>query len=120
MNASRRTDVAHRTTAAAASELTAQTPVRASTNRPGLPAIAYRVGTHAQFKAAHAGAPVQRRLPGAGRPAHARRRRFHHRLLRRLGDGHARVLTFYQERIANEVLPAHGDRTPLARSSWRG
>ena len=80
--------------------LTAQTPVEVA-NRPGLGAIAYRVGTHATFKSSMLSA-----LSDSTRPAlRALRTRedddFSIALLdvsAVLGD----VLTFYQERIANE------------------
>jgi predicted phage baseplate assembly protein len=79
---------------------TAPTPVLAG-NRPGLSAIAYRAGTHAQFKRAMLAA-----LSDANRPALAP-------LTTREDDDFAiglldawatvaDVLTFYQERIANE------------------
>ncbi len=70
-------------------------------NRPGLDAVAYRVGTHSQFYQSMLAA-----LSGAGRPALVR-------LTTRAPDDFAvalldawatvaDVLTFYQERIANE------------------
>src|SRR6266851_370461 len=70
-------------------------------NRPGLPAIAYRVGRHPDFKAT-----LLARLSGADFPALAA-------LTTRSDDDYtialcdafatmADVLTFYQERIANE------------------
>ncbi len=77
------------------------TPV-ALDNRPGLSAIAYRVGTHAQFKAS-----LLARLATSDHPALRR-------LTTRRDDDFAimlcdawatvaDVLTFYQERIANEA-----------------
>ena len=80
--------------------LTLETPV-AVNNRPGLSAIAYRVGTHAQFKAS-----MLARLSGADVTELAN-------LRTREGDDFtialldawavvADILTFYQERIATE------------------
>jgi predicted phage baseplate assembly protein len=80
--------------------VTAATPAAVG-NRPGLATVAYRVGTHAQFLQG-----LRAALSGAGRPALAR-------LTTRDGDDFtlalldawatvADVLTFYQERIANE------------------
>jgi hypothetical protein len=74
----------------------------AKSNRPGLPAIAYRVGTHADFKTT-----MLARMSGTDFPALAR-------LTTRSDDDYtislcdafavmADVLTFYQERIANEA-----------------
>ena len=40
-------------------------------NRPGLAAIAYRVGTHGDFLASMIAGLTGRRTPGAGRPEHA-------------------------------------------------
>lgn len=79
-------------------------------NRPGLPSIAYRVGSFASFRAAMLAA-LARELP---------------ELSTRSGDDHTitllelwaalgDVLTFYQERIANEVYL----RTALHRPSVR-
>jgi predicted phage baseplate assembly protein len=79
---------------------TAATPAAVG-NRPGLGALAYRVGTHAQFLQS-----LRAALSDAGRPALAR-------LSTRDGDDFtlalldafatvADVVTFYQERIANE------------------
>ena len=80
--------------------LVVATPVSIE-NRPGLSAVAYRVGTHAQFKAS-----LLARLAAATDPALRR-------LTTRRDDDFAimlcdawatvaDVLTFYQERIANE------------------
>ncbi|HYH79022.1 MAG TPA: putative baseplate assembly protein [Longimicrobium sp.] len=76
-----------------------QTPATVQ-NRPGLPAVAYRVGTHATFRATALAA-----LSSASRPAlrglSARDDDFTSALIdawAAVGD----VLTFYQERIANE------------------
>jgi len=78
----------------------AQTPVRVR-NRPGLKAIAYRVGTHSQFKQTMLAA-----LSEASRPAlQDLKTRDDDDLSIALLDGWATVadvLTFYQERIANE------------------
>src|SRR5512139_2983732 len=78
----------------------AETPAVKS-NRPGVPAIAYRVGTHASFKAA-----ALARLSSGDFPALAG-------LATRKDNDYsialcdsfavlADVLTFYQERVANE------------------
>jgi len=79
-------------------------------NRPGLPAVAYRVGTHASFRAHLLAALSAGGAPPAGAPAgwtpplralSARTDDFTVALLdawAAVGD----VLTFYQERIANE------------------
>lgn len=71
------------------------------TNRPGLPAIAYRVGTHAQFKQS-----MLARLSDSARPALLDlRTRDDDDFSVALIDAWAvvaDVLTFYQERIANE------------------
>ena len=80
--------------------ISAETPVEVS-NRPGLSAIVYRVGTHAQFKDT-----LRARLSGSGQP-------MLRGLSTRADDDFsiavldawatvADVLTFYQERIANE------------------
>lgn len=85
------------------------TPVRVS-NRPGLSAIAYRVGTFAAFRETMLEA-LARELP---------------ELTTRAGDDHAitllelwaalgDVLCFYQERIANEAFL----RTAVRRDSVR-
>src|SRR5215510_10690993 len=77
-----------------------QTPV-ALYNRPGLAAIAYRVGTHAQFKAT-----LLARLSAAKHDALAAlKTREDDDFSIALLDGWstiADVLTFYQERIASE------------------
>jgi predicted phage baseplate assembly protein len=81
--------------------ITVETPVQV-TNRPGLTAVAYRVGLHAQFKAT-----LLARLSGSRQPALST-------LTMRVNDDFvialldawatvADVLTFYQERIANEA-----------------
>ena len=80
--------------------ISTQTPLQVY-NRPGLSALAYRVGTHAQFKQT-----LLARLSGANQPALQN-------LTTRNDDDFAiavldawamvaDVLTFYQERIANE------------------
>lgn len=80
--------------------LTAQTPV-AIDNRPGLSAIAYRIGTHSQFKRT-----MLARLSAADLPAlRGLQTRDDDDLSVALLDTWATVadvLTFYQERIANE------------------
>ncbi len=80
--------------------LTAQTPA-AVTNRPGLGAISYRAGTHSQFKASMLAA-----LSAADLPALQNlRTRASDDFTIALLDGAATmadVLTFYQERLANE------------------
>jgi predicted phage baseplate assembly protein len=80
--------------------LGAQTPVEI-TNRAGLAAIAYRVGRHAQFKSSMLAA-----LSAVQHPAlHALQTRYDDDFSIALLDAWATmadVLTFYQERIANE------------------
>jgi len=80
--------------------LTAQTPA-AVANRPGLSAIAYRVGTHSQFKESMFAA-----LSDATRPAlqsiKTRDDDDFSIALLDVAATMADVLTFYQERIANE------------------
>ena len=80
--------------------LTAQTPA-AVKNRPGLSAIAYRVGTHSQFKKSMLAA-----LSDITRPALQNlKTRDNDDFSIALLDAAATmadVLTFYQERIANE------------------
>lgn len=77
-----------------------ETPVTAA-NRPGLPAISFRAGTHAQFKAS-----LLAGLTSSARPALAgHRTREPDDFTVALLDGWATVadvLTFYSERIANE------------------
>jgi predicted phage baseplate assembly protein len=79
---------------------TIDTPV-AKSNPPGLPAVAYRVGTYAEFKAT-----LQARLSSTDFPALAAlTTRDKDDWTVALGDAFAcmaDVLTFYQERIANE------------------
>jgi predicted phage baseplate assembly protein len=72
------------------------TPVRIA-NRPGLGALAYRVGTHARFLETML-AQLTRRLPGLG----TRGRDDPSIALLDAWATVADVLTFYQERIANE------------------
>lgn len=78
-----------------------ETPSRVS-NRPGLTALAYRVGTHAQFKQT-----LEARLSGSGRGAlDCLNTREDDDFAIALLDAWATVadvLTFYQERIANET-----------------
>jgi hypothetical protein len=80
--------------------LTAQTPVELK-NRPGLTAIAYRVGTHAKFKQS-----LLAQLSSSEQPALAGlKTREDNDFSIALLDAWATVadvLTFYQERIANE------------------
>jgi hypothetical protein len=80
--------------------VTAQTPV-ALTNRPGLTAVAYRVGMHSQFKQS-----MLARLSASDLPALADfQTRDDDDFSIALLDAWATVadvLTFYQERIANE------------------
>ena len=82
------------------SGIRAETPA-AVENRPGLPAITYRVGTHAQFKESMVAA-----LSGSSRPAlQSLRSRDDDDFSIALLDAAATmadVLSFYQERIANE------------------
>ena len=78
-----------------------ETPSRVY-NRPGLTALAYRVGTHAQFKQT-----LEARLSGSGRSAlNGLNTREDDDFTIALLDAWATVadvLTFYQERIANET-----------------
>ena len=79
----------------------AETPA-AVENRPGLPAIAFRAGTHAQFKASLLAALSDAQRPQPGRLRTREDDDFTIALL----DGFAAVadvLTFYSERIANEA-----------------
>src|SRR5262245_6956886 len=80
--------------------ISAQTPA-VIYNRPGLAAVAYRVGTHAEFKAT-----LLARLSAADYPVlHDLGTRDDDDFTIALLDGWATiadVLTFYQERIANE------------------
>jgi predicted phage baseplate assembly protein len=81
--------------------ISAETPVGVS-NRPGLSAIAYRAGTHSQFKES-----ILARLSGIGLPAlNKLTTRYDADFSIGLIDAFATVadvLTFYQERIANEA-----------------
>lgn len=79
-------------------------------NRPGLPAVAYRVGTFAGFRAAML-AELTRDLPELA----TRDGGDHAVTLLELWAAIGDVLTFYQERIANEALL----RTALHRDSVR-
>ena len=83
-------------------------------NRPGLHAVAYRVGTHARFVRSmlaelHTAGPLRRLVPDPGDPTVA------------LMDAWAcvlDVLTFYQERIANEAwLPTATERRSVRELS---
>ena len=81
--------------------ISAETPALVY-NRPGLTALAYRVGTHAQFKET-----LLARLSGSGQPAlRGLNTRDDDDFSIALLDAWATVsdvLTFYQERIANEA-----------------
>lgn len=81
--------------------ISAETPV-ALQNRPGLSAIAYRVGTHSTFRET-----LHARLSGSGQPAlSGLTTRDNNDFTIALLDAWAMVgdvLTFYQERIANEA-----------------
>lgn len=77
----------------------AQTPLRIH-NRPGLPALHYRVGTHSTFSAS-----MREGLSSASRPALAALTARENDFAAALVDAWATVgdvVTFYQERIANE------------------
>ncbi|HEV3468474.1 MAG TPA: putative baseplate assembly protein [Pyrinomonadaceae bacterium] len=80
--------------------LAVETPAEVS-NRPGLSAVAYRVGTHARFKAS-----MLARLSGSGLPELGQlKTRDDDDFTIALLDAWAMVadvLTFYQERVANE------------------
>jgi len=78
----------------------AETPA-AIANRPGLPAMAFRAGTHARFKASLLAALSDKNRPQLGKLRTREDNDFAIALL----DGFAAmadVLTFYSERIANE------------------
>src|ERR1043165_8923985 len=81
--------------------VSAETPV-ALQNRPGLSAIAYRVGTHSTFRET-----LLTRLSGSGQPAlNGLTTRDNNDFTIALLDAWAMVgdvFTFYQERIANEA-----------------
>src|SRR5437762_1266899 len=80
--------------------VTAQTPAVVK-NRPGLSAIAYRLGTQSQFKQSMLAALSERDFPAL----RALQTREYDDFSIALLDGWATVadvLTFYQERIANE------------------
>ena len=81
--------------------ISAETPVELQ-NRPGLSAIAYRVGTHSTFRET-----LHARLSGSGQPAlNGLTTRDNNDFSIALLDAWAMVgdvLTFYQERIANEA-----------------
>ena len=93
---------------------------RRSRTGPGLSAIAYRVGTHAQLQ----GSACWRgcRAPTTRRSAASTTRDdddFTDRAARRVGDRRRRAHVLpgaHRQR----VVPAHRDRAALARSSWRG
>src|SRR5215472_6977619 len=80
--------------------LTAETPALV-TNRPGLSAIAYRVGTHSQFKQSMLAALSDITLPALQGLKTRDDDDFSIALLDAAATT-ADVLTFYQERIANE------------------
>src|SRR5256885_955703 len=80
--------------------LTAQTPA-AVKNRPGLSAIAYRVGTHSQFKKSMLAALSDITRPALQNLKTRDNDDFSIALLDAVATA-ADVLTFYQERIANE------------------
>src|SRR5262245_12400798 len=80
--------------------LTAQTPAVVA-NLPGLSAIAYRVGTHSQFKQSMLGALTDIRRPALQNLKTRDDDDFSIALLDAAATM-ADVLTFYQERIANE------------------
>ena len=91
--------------------VTVETPVRI-TNIPGLPAIAYRAGTYTQFKASMQTRLSDSDLPGLQVLQTRQGDDFTIALLdawAMIGD----VLTFYQERIANESYK----RTATERAS---
>src|SRR6185369_1195249 len=81
--------------------VSAETPI-ALQNRPGLSAIAYRVGTYSSFRET-----LHARLSGSGQPAlNGLTTRDNNDFTIALLDAWAMVgdvLTFYQERIANEA-----------------
>ena len=100
--------------------LTQATPIEV-TNRPGLSAIGYRVGTHGSFKAS-----ILARLSTSGRSAlQSLRTRRDEDFSIGLIDAWATVLdilTFYQERLANEsyLLTATERRSLLEQARLIG
>jgi hypothetical protein len=70
-------------------------------NRPGLPAIVYRVGTHSTFRASLLAGLSTARRPGLRRLSTREPNDFTIAFLDAVATA-ADVLTFYQERIANE------------------
>ena len=98
--------------------LAVETPVEVS-NRPGLSAVAYRVGTHARFKASMLARLSGSRLPELGNLKTRDDDDFTIALL----DAWAMVsdvLTFYQERVANEsYLRTATERGSVVRAASR-
>src|SRR5512136_997919 len=85
-------------------------------NRPGLSAIAYRVGTYATFRQAMLTAISQVEVEEGGKPLGvwtARQSEDYGITLLEMWAYLADILTFYQERIANEAYL----RTALQRDS---
>ena len=89
-------------------------------NRPGLPTLAYRIGTHSDFVrrmlTALPGQTVPGDPAGSAGPLAALTTRSADDPAIALLDAWATVadvLTFYQERIANEGYLRTGHRTPL-------
>jgi hypothetical protein len=94
--------------------LAVETPVAVS-NRPGLSAIAYRVGTHARFKASMLAQLSESRLPELANLKTRDDDDFTIALLDAWSLT-ADVLTFYQERIANEsYLRTASERSSIIR-----
>jgi hypothetical protein len=81
-------------------EIAPQTPIPI-TNKPGLPAIAYRVGTYAQFKRTMLACLGDADLPGLSGLRTRKDEDFSIALLDAWSMA-ADIVTFYQERIANE------------------
>src|SRR5215213_8740639 len=96
------TDIVHLSGCGCCSGTDVETPAVID-NAPGLDAVAYRVGTHATFKES-----IQARLSSSDFAALAAlRSRDDDDFTLALADGFAvmaDVLTFYQERIANEAF----------------
>src|SRR5262245_3636467 len=94
-----------------------QTPAEVN-NRAGLGAIAYRAGTHAQFKASMLADLSSSRHPQLGALETREDSDFSIALLDAWATV-ADVLTFYQERIANEsYLRTATERFSLVEMAW--
>ena len=95
--------------------LTGETPLGID-NRPGLSAIAYRVGTQSRFKASMLARLSDSDL-GALKALMTREDDDFSIALLDAWASVADVLTFYQERIANEALSSHCNGTQFRSCS---